>query len=266
MSRSLPTADLEVLLERLGVSGPPTDLRKLAQARQVRRIVLRNMIPRGGLALCGDGFEVFIRDQRSREVSLDDTDAIAALDRRQRFTFAHELAHTFFFRLDRQPPEPIASATNNIDLEEACDRAAGQILVPSRSLRRFMSGREGLSPELAIEVADRFCVSIAVALNRLSTLADFDSSPIGVLLLDRHGAPEHRISAMFYNTGLRPFLPKPKRHQPLSDWAHLSRIEIPAAGTKTCIETREGLVELRRLTLGSTDERFLLEISGKHEA
>lgn len=120
MSRSVLTADLEsrvsVLLERLGVSGPPTDLRKLAQARQVRRVVLRNMIPRGGLATFGDGFDVFIRHQESRELSIDDADGIAALDRRQRFTFAHELAHTFFFRLDRQPPVAVESVPNYLEL------------------------------------------------------------------------------------------------------------------------------------------------------
>src|SRR5437762_7763330 len=108
MKHSVLTADLDSrvvwCLERLGVSGPPTDLCKLAQARQVRRVVLRNMIPRGGLATVHDGFDIFIRDEQSRELSVDDLGAIAALNSRQRFTFAHELAHTFFFRLDRQPP------------------------------------------------------------------------------------------------------------------------------------------------------------------
>jgi hypothetical protein len=225
------------------------------------------MIPRGGLATFGDGFDVFIRHQESRELSIDDADGIAALDRRQRFTFAHELAHTFFFRLDCQPPVAVESVPNYLELEDACDRAAAQILVPATSLRRFTRGREVMSPELAVEVSDRFSVSIAVALGRLSGLTDFDSNPIGVLLVERNGSPEHRISAMFFKTGLLPFLPKPKPHQALSEWGRrVGGIQIPTVGAKSSVATREGVVDFRRVRVGSTDERFLLEISGRHEA
>jgi hypothetical protein len=225
------------------------------------------MIPRGGLATFGGGFDVFIRHQESRELSLEDADGIAVLNRRQRFTFAHELAHTFFFRLDRQPPVAVESVPDYIELEDACDRAAAQILVPTTSLRRFTRGREVMSPELAVEVSDRFSVSIAVALGRLSRLAEFDSDPIGVLLVERNGAPEHRISAMFFKTGLLPFLPRPKAHQSFLEWGRrLGGIEIPTVGTKSSVETREGIVEFRRVRIGATDERFLLEISGRREA
>jgi hypothetical protein len=269
MNQSVLTADLDSrvlgLLERLGASGPPTDLCKLAHARQVRRVVLRNMIPRGGLATVRDGFAVFIRDEESRELSIDDADGIAALSKRQRFTFAHELAHTFFFRLDSQPPVAISSVPNYLELEEACDRAAGQILVPASSLRRFTRGRDAMSAELAVEVSDRFSVSIAVALRRLCALTDFDSEPIGVLLAERQGSPEHRINAMFFKTGLLPFLPKPKAHQVLSDWCRRGGIELPGVGAKSSVETREGFVDFRRVRVGSTDERFLLEISGRRE-
>jgi len=123
-----------------------------------------------------------------------------------------------------------------------------------------------MSPELAVEVSDRFSVSIAVALRRLSALPDFDSDPIGVLLAERHGAPEHRISAMFFKTGLLPFLPKPKSHQALLDWCRFGGVEIPTLGAKCSVATREGVVDFRRVRVGSTDERFLLEISGRREA
>ena len=270
MTRSVLTADLDTrllgLLERLGASGPPTDLCKLARARQVRRVVLRNMIPRGGLAAVRDGFDLFIRHVETRELSLDDERALAALDRRQRFTFAHELAHTFFFRLDHQPPVVVESVPKYIELEEACDRAAAHILVPTSSLRRFVRGREAISPELVLEVSDQFSVSVDVSLRRLSALADFDSHPIGVLLAERRGAPEHRISAMFFKAGLLPFLPKPMSHQTLLEWCHLGGVEIPTTGVKSSIATRAGAVDFRRVRVGSTDERFLLEISGRREA
>ena len=269
MSVSALTADLESrvlgLLERLGASGPPTDLCKLAQARQVRRVVLRNMIPRGGLAAVRDGFDVFIRHEESAELSITDADAFYSLNRRQRFTFAHELAHTFFFRLDCQPPVAIDSVPNYLELEEACDRAAAQILVPISSLRRFTRGLEAVSPKLVVDVSNRFSVSIAVALRRLSALTDFDSNPIGILLVERNGTPEHRITSMFFKTGLLPFLPKPKSHQPLLEWCRLGGVEIPAPDKNISVLTREGLIECRRVRVGATDDRFLLEISGRYE-
>src|SRR5579864_709841 len=131
---ALAAADLEArvtgLMERLGVVGPPSDLRALALARRVRRVVLQDMIPRGGIAPLMDGFEIFLRNRERLELDLNEPDGLDRLNKRQRFTFAHELAHTFFFDLNAQPPTKIKGVPRWDVLEQACDRGAAIILVP----------------------------------------------------------------------------------------------------------------------------------------
>src|ERR1700726_3105801 len=224
----LAAADLEArvtgLMERLRAGGPPSDLRALALARRVRRVVLQDMIPRGGIAPLKDGFEIFLRNRERWELDLNEPDGLDRLNKRQRFTFAHELAHTFFFDLNAQPPKEIKGVPRWNVLEPACDQAAAVILVPHRSLRSHVRAAERFSAELTLDVARVFGVSLEVALRRLAIVREFDNEPVGLVLVARGPSGHSIVRAVCFRTALRSFLQPPQRYQRLEEWCSAFKV------------------------------------------
>src|SRR5436190_15592749 len=99
--------DAESLALKYG-SSLPTNLKAMADERNVREIDFRPLLVDGTLSLRNDGFLVTIDCEEGEEEML--RDALAAdptgrsLPRRARFSIAHEIAHTFFFDLQDSPP------------------------------------------------------------------------------------------------------------------------------------------------------------------
>src|SRR6476660_5600918 len=80
-----------------GVERPPVYLYAIARRVGVKRIRLRRIIPKGLLVPTHGGFNVYLRDERDAELSIDRPEPVGFLTVRQRFALAHEIAHTMFF-------------------------------------------------------------------------------------------------------------------------------------------------------------------------
>jgi hypothetical protein len=78
----------------------PTALGAMAREQRIKRVEFRPLLVEGGLIVESDGFIMMVRCDRdesdafARSFSGDETGAF--LPPRQRFTIAHEIAHTFF--------------------------------------------------------------------------------------------------------------------------------------------------------------------------
>jgi hypothetical protein len=82
------------------------------------------------------GFEVYLRDQVQKDVDISKEEPRADLSVHHRFSLAHEIAHTRFYRFSDQVPSPDDMIPNGRKLEDDCDRMAGCILVPTYLLKQ----------------------------------------------------------------------------------------------------------------------------------
>lgn len=166
----------------------PTDLGSMGRAQKVRDFDFRPLIVDGGLSLLDDGFLISVRceddeAERFRRGFADDSTG-RTLPPRARFTIAHEIGHTFFFDLESSPP---VSLINYKDrrilpaLEEACSRAARQLLIPEFMLQRDFGDSDFLQPETLRLLAESAFVSPAAVVVRLGSLSRFPI-PYGIIL------------------------------------------------------------------------------------
>jgi hypothetical protein len=101
---------------RAGTDCPPTDLEAIARRLDVTEIVGDDLPVSGELRRAdGGGFVIAYSTYSSRV--------------RQRFTIAHELAHTLFERSGPRSPR------GGVELERLCDLIAAEILLPSDIFR-----------------------------------------------------------------------------------------------------------------------------------
>ncbi len=133
----------DFLPSTMGDLRPPVDLHAVARHRQIRKLGLRFMVPRGLLLPVDGGFEVYLRNVDRDDIDLARPELHSLLSSRQRFSFAHEIAHTLFYDLSGAVPTPDANAPNPLELERTCDRVAGKILVPVRLLKREIAAALG---------------------------------------------------------------------------------------------------------------------------
>lgn len=130
------------LLKMSGTTTPPFLPERLAQFQGVKRIVKEDLGNLSGLLLpLRDGFEIKVNATHSLK--------------RQTFSCAHEIAHTFFFeeegrtlvgRLKRENGEKITKKWQ----EDLCDIAASELLMPSQIFSgyasRYYFGIRALTP------------------------------------------------------------------------------------------------------------------------
>lgn len=90
----------------LGFKHPPIDLYTVARHRRIRRLSFRFIIPRGMMVPIEGGFEVYLRDQMEKDVDVSKEETKDELPVRQRFSLAHEIAHTRFYKLLDTVPSP----------------------------------------------------------------------------------------------------------------------------------------------------------------
>ena len=126
------------LYSSVGCKAPPVDLYALARHRHVKRVGLRLMVHLGALVPVHQGYEVFLQGTEAQELDIQAPEPPGELTARQRFTLAHEIAHTFFYKGTDQVPAPTLSVKTRQEyreLEAICDSAAKRILVPMQLLR-----------------------------------------------------------------------------------------------------------------------------------
>ena len=207
----------DLLPRTLRLSEPPVDLFAAARLRQVQRLGLRFMVPRGLLLPVEGGFEVYLRDTARKDFDVDTKEPLDVLSPRQRFTLAHEIAHTLFYTLSAPIPLADGTVSNGFALERICNEAAGYIVAPTELLKREIDDYERIDAQFVRSIAARFRVSLTVALERLCAVQPLNPFERCVILAHRvHGDAE--IRALYCGVGLLTTLPRPVKFTRVTEW------------------------------------------------
>jgi len=254
---SLPSA--------LGVSVAPVDLYAVARHRRVKRLGLRFMVPRAMLIPVDGGFEVYLRDPNRKDCDISEAEPAGLLTPHQRFSLAHEIAHTLFYKFSEPIPTPDPAIQNARTLEDKCDEVAGQILIPTALLKgkieRQLGDREKIDASFILSAAADFRTSLEVTIERLRFVES--SNPFQrCILLARRVNGDAEIRRLYFGVGLLSVLPRPRKYTRVTDWlADFPRRAIDRRENDHWTLTRMGhSVAFTKTELGSGSQ-FLLEAS-----
>lgn len=255
----------DTLYSSVDCAAPPVDLFAIARSLGINCFGFRLMVPRGALVPVAGGFEIFLRDLDSRNLELEADEPQNLLSHRQRFNFAHEIAHTFFYKDSKPTPVPVSVAIEPRKLEEICDGAASRILVPSLLLKReikrdLLGDCKRIDSDFVRAMVVRFRASHDVLINRLRAV-ESENAFARCILLVRRGDGEAQIRACYMGLTLLSSLPEPKIYDPVASWFK----EFPPAITESDRggkwELIRGLrkLEIEKIPLGRSGD-FLLQI------
>lgn len=154
----------QMLLIESGMTEPPFSPSVYAPLRNVKDVLYKDMKIDGRLIPSADGFIIELRKDRPKE--------------RINFTFAHELAHTFFY--ESVPSIKYRSLENKYpqhdeDEEKLCNIAASELLMPtplfSKIVKDFLP-----SPESLQKIARIFETSLTATLVKIHSLKLWNAS------------------------------------------------------------------------------------------
>jgi IrrE N-terminal-like domain len=243
----------------------PVDLFDVARRRRVIRAGFRLMVQRGVLVPVPGGFELFLRDLQPRDLEIEGEEPQGALSPRQRFSFAHELAHTHFYVASDGVPTVRKIRINPQELEVICDGVAARILVPAdllnREIRQELAGNyERIDADFVREMAEKFRASHDVVINRLRVVGSENAFARCILLVRRsNGVAQMR--ACYMGQTLLSSLPAQKIYDPVANWFQ----EFPRAitegdgGGRWHVNRRGRHLEIEKIPLGRSGD-FLLQI------
>ena len=104
------------LIKRAQCKAAPVDLVLLSRLQGIEQIELRAMLAEGVVTPSENGFHVYLKANEP-SIILTASPGPLRLTRRQRFTLAHEIAHTFFYDTDRLPPRSPACGVTDAQLD-----------------------------------------------------------------------------------------------------------------------------------------------------
>ena len=197
----------------------PIDVFALAKHRRVLEVKFLDMLPDGGLVPVSGGFELYVRDSQESVADFGGKSPMPILTPRQRFTIAHEVAHTFFFDLSTSPPVELNGLPRLPVLERVCNRIAADMLVPGGLLRATLRQLHSISATTVSELAKQFDVSVQMMVRRLATesLPSLDEAMI--LAYPTREPGDAQIRAVCYGHGLLSVRPRPAEFGSLRAWS-----------------------------------------------
>ena len=167
----------ETLAKLHGNALLPVPLKRIAESRNVRRVVFRPLLVDGCLTITDEGFNIYVRCEKERAqeatTKFEAEDQTAGLPTRMRFTIAHEIAHTFFFDLSRgRPRNRLAVDHHNSvrTLERVCNQAAARMLLPTDLVRLEFKKLDVYDPAALRRLAEKAVVSPQMLVNRMGEL------------------------------------------------------------------------------------------------
>jgi hypothetical protein len=208
-----------LLLTRAGIAEAPVDLCAIAKSQRVVAIHFIAMIREAGIRLAPGGFEIFIRDEGFRTIDLSAKREGVALNRRQRFSLAHEIAHTLLFDLAPEVPKE-RDTVETSDRERFCQDAAKLILIPPDLLRKEADLSQPITAKLVITLAAKFECSAEVVIRRIHM--DVRDAGVGSCLalarLSETGN-DAQVVAACWDTGVLKAIRNPRNYEDnLSRW------------------------------------------------
>lgn len=155
--------------------------------------------------------------------------------RRRRFTWAHELAHTFFPGFSYQPQfrcNPSSAPTNTgSDIEALCDLAAAELLFPAQAFRQDLADDDP-TLETVEDLSHRYVASLEATAHRTIELVDRPAMMVVLKEMkkpadrgDPAAKPKLRVSYA-YGRGDWPFIPKWKSADPTGPLASALNGEV----------------------------------------
>ena len=148
----------QMLLIESGMSDPPFSPAVYAPFRNIKEVLYKDIKVDGRLIPVVDGFVVELRKDRPKE--------------RMNFTFAHEIAHTFFY--ESVPTIKYRTVENNYpqhdeDEEKLCNIAASELLMPTPIFSKIVKDFSP-SPQSLQKIAQIFETSITATLVKINSL------------------------------------------------------------------------------------------------
>jgi hypothetical protein len=168
----------------------------------------------GGLVVEPGGFVIYVRCEEEfaaawTAVLADPQDGGRSLPARQRFSVAHELAHTLLYDLSADTPKSLLGrATGNelSSLERTCNRAAARLLLPDHLLGSSLGALDPIDAHGLEILARRFRVSAEVLIRRLD-LSGIWARRGGIAMCVREYAGRYTIRAVAADGPSRLFFP-----------------------------------------------------------
>jgi Zn-dependent peptidase ImmA (M78 family) len=183
----------------------PVDLEALARESGIIDIEIREMIPEAAVQLEGDRFKIYLQKNFLNR---------PGTRRRQRFSLAHEIAHTFFFELQDGLLKPVKGGPRGLQLEKACHQGGSMLLIPERFLERELKKIDNrVHAQEILQWAKTFDVSVEVLLRRLQNNAALDSDDVSFALVSNG-----RIKFVNYPPWLMSILPAPTLDIAFEEW------------------------------------------------
>ncbi|PYK95015.1 MAG: hypothetical protein DME36_03475 [Verrucomicrobia bacterium] len=197
------------LVKERGALAAPVDPVQFASSCGVLNIEYRRMIPEAVLTAVEDGFIVYLQDN----FILPNRNKL-----RERFSLAHELAHTFFYDRSQEVPKPMKGSPRGEKLERLCHLAASEILIPSPLLKKELEKRGKVeSAEALLAVAAHFDVSLEVLMRKLHESRLFQEEEFAAVLVDSV-AGKQTIRTACYGSILLCNTARPKRGADFNSW------------------------------------------------
>jgi hypothetical protein len=107
------------------LSEAPVDLFRLAATRRIHSVEFRPLLADGCLIATADGCCVQINARERAVVDVGAVRESRTLSAKQRFTLAHEIAHTLTYDIEHTPPNERREVIEVIDLIDAAGGRAG---------------------------------------------------------------------------------------------------------------------------------------------
>ena len=204
----------------------PVNLLQVGAHRGVKKIEFAQLLTDGGLAVCDDGFMIYVRCDAGEDADLtarfagDGTGGTlpGSVVCRARFTIAHEIAHTFFYDLRSTPPRPKTEVTDGLSaarLEIACNEIAGLLVIPESVMESNLSELDRIRPKDLRALADKAIVSPQTLIRRFKHLRNL-SHPEAILVSVTCEGNDWIINAISHHYSMRSIFVSAKPGAPLS--------------------------------------------------
>jgi hypothetical protein len=240
---------------------PPVNLFAVARQCGIKLLALRPIIPKGLLLPVGGGFEVYLRDPSRRDLDIGEPEPPDLLSPRQRFTLAHEIVHTKFYKkVSDSMPVPDNTVPNGRDLEDICDQVAGIILIPTVLIKRELTNPDEIDASLVRTLASKYRSSAAVVIERLAAVEPSNLFERCILLVRRRDG-DAEIRSFYFGDGMLPLLVRPKPYSRLTEWMP----DIPGSALQGHHKSDSSVVRKGRLITFTSVElsnpgEFLLQV------
>jgi len=218
----------------------PTPLNPLAHERSANVRFMPLPVP-GCLCSTSSGFDIFVqthvKDSKGfseKFVSGNDNQ----LPVRHRFTIAHEIAHTYFYDLSKQPPSmqfPPNADKELRRMEKACDAIANRMLLPKLILEDFVKKNDPTDPNRLRELAGKSAVSPQVVVSAFGSSTGCLPHNSGIASV-AHDGTCYRITSFAFGALLKTRFTLAKG-QKLSEWIG-SQDFMPNGGTQSQVTFR----------------------------